>query len=529
MAAPLRPQFFCTRPNGTLTPVIAVDELPTGITIRGVPRVLSASETQGMTSLGTVSPRSQTYVVEDISPALTRASIPSTAAHRSRDGDLQSSLMRLITDENVSAAQRQAVNALLQHGIAQNWFMTNTPTSGWLVPNGGGGSGGNSKQGVHYNAKKEYCSYWIRHGECDYQQQGCLYKHEMPTDPLTLEKLGLRDIPRWYREKYGMPSILPNGQPNTRAHWKDTPPDHNALRSIQYPSRLELSPVVDSNEANKNAKQTTSTYTRAQQQSVVLPGPSQPVYSNSPQVPGAAKPGKHTPGPQSAGNKKFDLLSFDPLAEYPPLDPMSGNVSGFAYPPSTENIDYEGLKDTQRDGLIRNFKTLMPPSMAQNAGYPPSYLEAAPGQPRSKRGPKSRRLYQTRSQNTMSEPSSGKAETDSIKAYQAQATASSSAASTIRKGTPSSQLGSPFTGSMREDVASSEPPTRIGSPDLPPGTSLSSGTSPRELRVPVREKEMRPFPPAIGSKKDHQRKSPGSSSDDDFFNFGMGMGIGNGN
>lgn len=200
MAAPLRPQFFCTRPNGTLTPVIAVDELPTGITIRGVPRVLSASETQGMTSLGTVSPRSQTYVVEDISPALTRASIPSTAAHRSRDGDLQSSLMRLITDENVPATQRQAVNALLQHGIAQNWFMTNTPTSSWLVPNGGGGSGVNSKQvsdlnlkrspwkdkserdesarrlthlqGVHYNAKKEYCSYWIRHGECDYQQQG---------------------------------------------------------------------------------------------------------------------------------------------------------------------------------------------------------------------------------------------------------------------------------------------------------------------------------------------------------------------
>ena len=152
MAAPLRPQFFCTRPSGTLTPLIAVDELPTGITIRGVPRVLSASETQGMTSLGTVSPRSQTYVVEDISPALTRASIPSTAAHRSRDGDLQSSLMRLITDKNVPATQRQAVNALLQHGIAQNWFMTNTPTSGWLVPNGSGGSGGgNSKQVGDFN------------------------------------------------------------------------------------------------------------------------------------------------------------------------------------------------------------------------------------------------------------------------------------------------------------------------------------------------------------------------------------------
>lgn len=25
---------------------------------------------------------------------------------------------------------------------------------------------------LQHNSKKEYCSYWIRHGECDYQQQG---------------------------------------------------------------------------------------------------------------------------------------------------------------------------------------------------------------------------------------------------------------------------------------------------------------------------------------------------------------------
>ena len=40
---------------------------------------------------------------------------------------------------------------------------------------------------------------------------GCLFKHEMPTDPAMLEKLGLRDIPRWYREKYGVPSMLQLG------------------------------------------------------------------------------------------------------------------------------------------------------------------------------------------------------------------------------------------------------------------------------------------------------------------------------
>lgn len=49
--------------------------------------------------------------------------------------------------------------------------------------------------------KKEYCTYWIRTGECDYMQQGCLYKHEMP-DKATLEKIGLgRNLPRWWIEK----------------------------------------------------------------------------------------------------------------------------------------------------------------------------------------------------------------------------------------------------------------------------------------------------------------------------------------
>ncbi|KAK5144103.1 hypothetical protein LTR04_001677 [Oleoguttula sp. CCFEE 6159] len=48
--------------------------------------------------------------------------------------------------------------------------------------------------------KKEYCTYWIRTGECDYIQQGCLYRHDMP-DRATLEKIGFRSVPRWWQEK----------------------------------------------------------------------------------------------------------------------------------------------------------------------------------------------------------------------------------------------------------------------------------------------------------------------------------------
>ena len=47
---------------------------------------------------------------------------------------------------------------------------------------------------------KEYCSYWIRKGECDYTQTGCKYKHEMPVDEETLRNCGFLTVPRWFME-----------------------------------------------------------------------------------------------------------------------------------------------------------------------------------------------------------------------------------------------------------------------------------------------------------------------------------------
>lgn len=49
---------------------------------------------------------------------------------------------------------------------------------------------------------KEYCTYWIRTGECAYTQQGCKYKHEMPPDRSTLLKIFGTDVwPKWWVER----------------------------------------------------------------------------------------------------------------------------------------------------------------------------------------------------------------------------------------------------------------------------------------------------------------------------------------
>lgn len=48
--------------------------------------------------------------------------------------------------------------------------------------------------------KKVWCTYWLRHGECDFMQQGCMYKHEMPNTEKLLE-LGFRATPTWWTER----------------------------------------------------------------------------------------------------------------------------------------------------------------------------------------------------------------------------------------------------------------------------------------------------------------------------------------
>lgn len=48
--------------------------------------------------------------------------------------------------------------------------------------------------------KKEYCTHWIKTGECSFMAVGCKYKHEIP--PLAkLRELGFFSVPRWYKER----------------------------------------------------------------------------------------------------------------------------------------------------------------------------------------------------------------------------------------------------------------------------------------------------------------------------------------
>ena len=150
----LRPQFFCTRPNGTVTALVAVDELAPHVSIRGVPRVLSANDTQGMTSLGTVNGRNQTYIIDGIPSGPMRAGGGGAAAAanggRARDTDFQAAIFRTLSDDSIPPSQRLALHGLIQQAMSQSWAVAPNPTvtGNWVAPPAGNGNGpGNSGNG----------------------------------------------------------------------------------------------------------------------------------------------------------------------------------------------------------------------------------------------------------------------------------------------------------------------------------------------------------------------------------------------
>ncbi|EDN10596.1 predicted protein [Histoplasma mississippiense (nom. inval.)] len=214
----MQPEFCITRPNGVVTALIAVDELPPFVTIRGVPRCLSQiDDDHGMINVGTVGSRGQFYTVDvavesrahhingtpNGEPAMTPQSSLTIEGHGvfRQSGGLGAAILNPNSEgRNIMAWRNEVSDNAVTNTSREVAKLDETPSQRRE-------SGTQNAKNPKTPAKKEFCSFWIRRGECDYSQQGCLFKHEMPRDLETLGRLGLRDIPRWYREKYKVKSI----------------------------------------------------------------------------------------------------------------------------------------------------------------------------------------------------------------------------------------------------------------------------------------------------------------------------------
>ena len=239
MSSSPRPQYFVAREDGTLTPLIAVDELPLTLQIAGAPATISPAGTQNMVSLGLKERSSHRYTVSFLGHA---DSIATASAATSSVEELR----RPVEEIGVPATRVMKKGGLSGIAGVENWrrgvksngairgdresvknddgkveetskeihkkvngLDEESKPSGEApkvvdgTPSMAAGAGAGTKGTL---GRKMYCTHWIRWGECDYTQQGCLYKHEMP-DEDKLQEIGIATYPRWYRiahpEKFG--------------------------------------------------------------------------------------------------------------------------------------------------------------------------------------------------------------------------------------------------------------------------------------------------------------------------------------
>jgi hypothetical protein len=170
MSYPARPLYCCRRPDGTVTQLIAVDELSPQFNICGLPRrSYGLYETEGMTCLGTFDFPKQLYIVESRPAQAPMYSPPLNLVSRlPPNGNSRDNRVTVVTEENLPLNQGLAVPSMAP--VSQpNAMNPQNSASPWGAAQGEKPA---PKQGRRSRRKKVYCSFWLRNGECDYEQQG---------------------------------------------------------------------------------------------------------------------------------------------------------------------------------------------------------------------------------------------------------------------------------------------------------------------------------------------------------------------
>ncbi|KAK8244052.1 hypothetical protein HDK90DRAFT_522545 [Phyllosticta capitalensis] len=214
----IRPVWFIRRDNGNYVPVLAADELPSEVHLEGVPRSINLDDAQGMKFLGNLCHTGQTYSLvprdQKIAEAPTANCAPPKPAQTQQPEHHMGVQSRASDKQETVAADGKplfAVNDAIVKALPEVVGRFNYTGQPPLPPSG--------KQPDQ--TKKEYCTYWIKTGGCDFTQQGCMFKHEMP-DPKTLrEKVGINYIPKWWTDKHPSCNPLPPTWMKERIRYQD--------------------------------------------------------------------------------------------------------------------------------------------------------------------------------------------------------------------------------------------------------------------------------------------------------------------
>ncbi|KAM3152683.1 hypothetical protein ABEW05_006897 [Botrytis cinerea] len=192
-----RPGYFIVRKTGQVVPLVAVDELPPGVDLIGVPRNLDLVETGGMLNLGLqgeappgtvggggfyglvgleADEESDEYEDED---GVMGSSGPDTAVPSPLSLPIRSSTLNTAINTKSRATKSHSSPGLSTsiHAPSRNA----TSTLG-------------TQQG-----QQQTCRHWCTHNRRCKWAENCRYKHEMPRTRFELSLIGLSDWPGWFK------------------------------------------------------------------------------------------------------------------------------------------------------------------------------------------------------------------------------------------------------------------------------------------------------------------------------------------
>ncbi|CZS90824.1 uncharacterized protein RCO7_06705 [Rhynchosporium graminicola] len=186
------PAYFLVRTTGEVVPLIAVDELPPGTDVIGVPRFLDLEETVGMLNLGLQRSSGAFYQIVDDGG---NVKVEGVEGDDKASEDPSSSVSERTLPQSSATATGtpppMAPNASptqISRGQARaNPTTTNTlarPTQNHVSPNP--------------HPQTQLCRHWCHHGICKWGQK-CRYHHIMPMSTSGLSEVGLSDWPLWFR------------------------------------------------------------------------------------------------------------------------------------------------------------------------------------------------------------------------------------------------------------------------------------------------------------------------------------------
>lgn len=190
------------RGDGQYTRLVAVDLLP--FDLKGIPRRVASDEGLIVLPVPRMPGPNGQPADNQLEPQAVVTPPPSSPSDHASTDLIQNRIDSIVACSPQGTSSSPAAGAVVLSTRSRD--NSRAPA---LVGRGAGASNNHSNANASANANannnnkrdKIYCDKWIHDGTCAFTQQGCKFKHEMPNDRETQEKLGLfHGFPGWWKK-----------------------------------------------------------------------------------------------------------------------------------------------------------------------------------------------------------------------------------------------------------------------------------------------------------------------------------------